>query len=117
MAETIQARPQGDPPQDWKTKLNEWAYQLSVLKVITYVGKAEVTPDEDGLPESITLTAEGDPFVTVCNLIGGDITNVIPDKFKDDETLQAFHASQVEKAAQILPNNLRILGDLVEKVL
>ena len=117
----ITARPDdGKKPSlddgSWTERLSDWAYQLSVLKVVTYVGKAVVTPDDDGLPKSITLTADGDPFVTVCNLIGGDISNVIPTKYKDDEGLREFHAGQVEKAGQILPNNLKIIGDLVKSV-
>lgn len=110
------AKPQGTE-SDWKAKVADWAYQLTVLQVVTYVGRATVATDGDGLPTSVTLDADGDPFVTVCNLIGGDITNVIPEIYKDDATLQAFHASQVEKAGQILPNNIRILSDLISKVI
>jgi hypothetical protein len=116
----IAARPPGNPPQttgDWKAQLGKWAYELSILKVVTYVGTATVTTDNDGLPASVTFPAGGEPFVTVCNLIGGDISNAIPEKYKDDEGLREFHASQVEKAGQILPNNLKVIGDLVDKVL
>jgi hypothetical protein len=115
--QSIAARPPGDKPAEgWDEALRKWAYELSVLKVVTYVGKAEIVLD-DGLPDKITLVADGDPFVTVCNLIGGDVTNVIPKNYADDAELQEFHAKQVEKAGQVLPNNLRIIGDLITSVL
>lgn len=112
--------PQGTKPidkQDWFSKLGDWAYQLTVLKVVTYVGDAAIEMDQDGKVTGLDLGKAGKPFVTICDLIGGDITNVVPDAHKDDTALVDFHSKQVEKAAAVLPTNLKALGDLVDKIL
>lgn len=110
---------QGDPPKghdEWVRNLAKWAYQLTILKVVTYVGDVDLTTN-GGVPGQIQLKPQGYAFVTVCDLIGGDSTNVIPPGYKDDEGLRTFHTQQVTSAAAVLPNNLRVLGELVEKIL
>lgn len=118
--QTVALRAKGDPPDgrsDWETKLQKYAHQLTVLKVVTYVGDATITPDGDGLMQTLTFAPGGHPLVTVCNLIGGDITNVIPDSLKDNQAMLDFHTSQVQKAAAILPNNIKVLGEFVKNLL
>jgi len=117
---TVPLRANGPIPDgrsDWETRLQKYAHELTVLKVVTYVGDATITPDADGLMESLTFVPGGKPLVTVCNLIGGDITNVIPDSLKDNQAMLDFHTSQVQKAAAILPNNIKVLGEFVKNLL
>ncbi len=116
---TLPAKPATSVPQgkdSWQAKLLEYAHQLTVLKVLTYIGNAEVELDPDGLIGRIQVTDGGKSIVTVLNLVGGDITNVIPDEVKNDTGLRDFHASQVEKASAVLPNNLRLLGEFIDKI-
>lgn len=117
----IRTRPDGNVPSggdNWKKKLGEWVYQLSVLKVVTYVGDAEVVLDDgeggNGLPKAVKVPKAGVAFVTVCDLVGGDMTNCLPTSYGDHATVEAFHQEQVEKAAKILPNNLRLIGGLID---
>ena len=51
-------------------------------------------------------------LVTIFDLVDGDVTNVISPALKDDESLRAYHASQVEKSLTVLPANIKAVVDL-----
>lgn len=100
----------------WQTKLLEYAHQLSVLKVVTYVGGAEIGTDENGLVNKVTITQGGRPLLTVIDLVGGDLTNVVDPSLKGEADMVKFHGEQVQKAAAVLPSNLKLLGEFVKSV-
>ena len=114
----LNAEPSEKPPNEesWKTRLLEYAHQLSVLKVVTYVGGAEIGTDENGLVNKVTITEGGKPLLTVIDLVGGDLTNVVDPSLKGEADMIKFHGEQVQKAAEVLPNNLRLLGEFVKSI-
>ena len=120
MGTKLAVKPTGNAPDStkssWQSKLGEYVHQLSVLKVLTYVGDATVTLTDAGIVNTIEVSAVGKPIVTVLDLVGGDITTVIPAEFKDDTTMREFHELQVNKGATVLPNNLRTLGEIINKI-
>ncbi len=83
------------------------------LKVITAVGPVTLTfPEESG--RTVTRidterTPISDAIVTIFDMVDGDVTNLISPNLKDDESLRAFHALQVEKSLTVLPANIRAL--------
>lgn len=95
---------------------------LTELKVVTVVGDMEVSlQEEDGR----TKTRIGRPpespaaaFITIFDLVDGDVTNVIPSSVKDDDgALRAYHAAQVEKSLAVLPGNIKALMDLGTRII
>jgi len=55
-------------------------------------------------------------IVTIYKMLDGDVTRVIPDSLKDDAALLAMHEAQVATSLQVLPNHLKALVDLAEKL-
>jgi hypothetical protein len=79
----LRLKPEEGAPEGkegWTNKLLEYAHQLTVLKVGTYVGGATITTGDDGLVKEVQITDGGKTLLTVCDLIGGDITNVIDER-------------------------------------
>lgn len=101
---------------DWKQKLQEYAHQLTVLKVVTYVGGADIVTSADGTVSSVQLHPDGKPLLTVVDLVGGDLTNVIDPSLQSDTAMLAFHAEQVQKASAVLPNNIKLLSEFVKTI-
>jgi hypothetical protein len=68
------------------------------LKVVTQVGDAAIA--------------------TSINLVQGDITNVVPEKFwaPDQQIIREFHQAQVEQAKSIVERNLRLIGEFGKQV-
>ncbi len=90
--------------------------ELTEVKVITVVGALAITfPEENGRtktridPDAAPLS---DAIVTIFDLLDGDVTHVISPALKDDESIRAFHAQQVEKSITVLSDNIKALVDL-----
>ena len=90
--------------------------ELTEIKVVTAVGSLAVTlPEENGRtktrfdPDAAPIT---DAIVTIFDLIDGDVTNVISPTLKDDESIRAFHAQQLEKSITVLSDNIKALVEL-----
>ncbi len=95
-----------------KETLKRMFSELIHVQVITVVGNATVTLPKDGGGRAGIDTGDkplNDALVTIFNLVGGDVTNVIPPALKDDQAVRDFHSQQVEKSLGVLPSNLAAL--------
>ena len=95
-----------------KEKLVRMFDELVQIKVITVVGNVTVTlPGEKGSRPAVDTDHAplNDAIVTIFNLVDGDVTNVVAPALKDDQAMQEFHATQVEKSMAVLPSNIAAL--------
>ena len=93
---------------------------LTEVKVITILGTPTVTVTEVNKRTTTTFTPPSgkvDAFVTVFNLSDGDATNVVSNKFIEDQTLRELHAAQVEKSLAVLPANIEALVKLAKAII
>jgi hypothetical protein len=61
---------------------------------------------------------QGNVIATSINLVQGDVTSVVPDRFwaADKQVIRDFHQAQVGQAKQIVERNLQLIGEIGEKV-
>jgi hypothetical protein len=68
----------------------------------------------------VTRVGDGDQnaIATSINLVQGDITNTVPDKFwaPDQQIVRDFHQAQVEQAKAIVERNLRMIAEVGKQV-
>lgn len=87
------------------------------LQIVTQVGEATVR-GELANPEVKFDEQKGTAIATSINLVEGDITSIVPEKFwaPDQQIVREFHQAQVEQAKAIVERNLRLIGELGERV-
>lgn len=95
--------------------------ELTEIRVVTAVGDVDVilrTSENGATIKTEVTTTEADvkALVTVFDLIDGDVTNMISPALRDDESLRAFHSAQVEKSIKVLPDHIRALVDVGQKI-
>jgi hypothetical protein len=95
--------------------------ELTEIRVVTAVGDVNVIlhTSENGATiktEVQTIEANAKALVTIFDLIDGDVTNMISPALREDESLRAFHSAQVEKSIKVLPEHIRALVDLGQKI-
>jgi hypothetical protein len=100
----------------WKSLLRAMNSAVQ-LQIVTQVGDATVSGPL-GKPEVVFEPQKGTAIATSINLVEGDITTVVPDKFwaPDQQIVREFHQAQVEQAKAIVERNLRLIGELGEQV-
>lgn len=86
------------------------------LKVITQVGDVAVSGTLDEY--TVRFEPNGNAIATSINLVEGDITSVVPDKFwaPDQQIVRDFHQAQVEQAKAIVERNLRMIGEFGKRI-
>lgn len=109
-------------PETIKGTITKVFKELVEVRVVTVVGDVTVqlVSEDDGATIKTKLTSipeSAKAFVTIFDLIDGDVTNVIPPSLKDDEQLRAFHADQVERSMKVLPDNIRALVELGKSII
>lgn len=83
------------------------------LRVVTYVGEAKLSGPLDRA--MVEFGGEpGDAIATSINLVEGDITSVVPEKFwaPDKQVIRDFHQQQVEQGKDIVERNLKLISEL-----
>ena len=89
------------------------------LEIVTTVSDFEIK-DFDNPKKSmqVNLTGEADGYFTAINLLTGDIRNAISTSTANsaNKDLEAFHTKQVELAREVVASNLRVVGELAEKL-
>ncbi|MCP4327278.1 MAG: hypothetical protein GY791_02425 [Alphaproteobacteria bacterium] len=89
------------------------------LEIVTAV--SDFTIDHFDDPKNamkIDLGTKPKGYVTSVNLLTGDIRNVISPAYSagQNKELQDFHTTQVALAREIIATNLKMVGELAEKV-
>lgn len=97
--------------------LSDTIHRAVNLRVITLVGDAQV----QGTLESLQVTApaaDSGTLVTDINLVGGDITTIISEKFlgADHADLRAAHQASVTQAQDIVARNIGVLVSVVKEI-
>ncbi|MDX2378855.1 MAG: hypothetical protein QNM02_03755 [Acidimicrobiia bacterium] len=98
-----------------KNKLND----LLEVKVVTAVGKVQVTIDTANDSTTTSLgktTLDGGSIVTVVKLLDGDVTTVLAPDLVDNLEVRAAHAAQVEASLGVIPNHLKTLVEMAEQL-
>lgn len=83
------------------------------LRIVTQIGEVEVNGEFDR-PNIAFSGEKGDAIATSINLIDGDLTCVVPEKFwaPDKQVIRDFHQQQVEQGKAIVERNLQLIGEL-----
>jgi len=111
-------KPEGDGIKDALARIFK---ELTEIRVVTAVGDVSVilrTSDNGATIKTDVQTAEAGvkALVTIFDLIDGDVTNIISPALRDDESLRAFHSAQVERSIKVLPDHIRALIDVGQKI-
>jgi len=113
---------QGGNDEDAETFLDKVSSAFSDLvevKVVTAVGDLPVTIDTEGDSTVTTLgkvTLEQGALVTVVKLLDGDVTTVVPESLVGNAEVRAMHAAQVEASLSVIPDHLKTLVELAERL-
>lgn len=86
------------------------------LQVVTQVGDVGISGTLNKY--EVKLEPNGNAIATSINLVEGDITSVVPEKFwaPDQQIVRDFHQAQVEQAKAIVERNLRLIGELGKQI-
>ncbi|MFO7566791.1 MAG: hypothetical protein R6X02_29380 [Enhygromyxa sp.] len=105
-----------DGPKLWQNLLKATSSAVQ-LQIVTQVGDATIS-GEIASPKLEFEEQKGTAIATSINLIEGDITSVVPEKFwaPDQQIVRDFHEAQVEQAKDIVERNLRLIGELGERI-
>lgn len=93
------------------------------LRIVTYVGPVNVTVTDKDNTVSVNVSSDPkntqDAIVTAIDMVQGDVTNVIPTQFWTPEkaAVLTFHESQVTLGKDIVDHNLRLMNEVMEKLL
>jgi len=83
------------------------------LRIVTHVGEVEVSGDL--ARPTVKFSGEpGNAIATSINLVDGDVTSVVPEKFwaPDKQVIRDFHQAQVEQSKDIVERNLKLIAEL-----
>lgn len=103
------------------TKVKNELANLLEVKVVTIVGdvKVELGASDDGKTTTTKVggtTVDTGSIVTIYKMLDGDVTRVIPASLKGDAALLAMHEAQVATSLRVLPDHLKALVDLAERL-
>lgn len=107
---------QTQPSSDIWDKLLRGVQSAVQLRVVTIVGEVSLT-GEFGKP-NIDFADPGKPskdvIATSINLVDGDITNVVPERFwaPDKEPIRSYHEQQVQNGHEVVRRNLQLIGEI-----
>jgi hypothetical protein len=103
-------------PDSLSQKLLDAVRSAVELQIVTQVGDVAVSGTLDKY--EITFAPNGNAIATSINLVQGDITSVVPEKFwaPDQQVVRDFHQAQVEQAKSIVERNLRLIAEFGKQV-
>ena len=88
------------------------------LRVMTVVTDFQIE-DFDKKDKEVKIVLEGDQkgLVTSINILTGDIKNIVHNDYQgaQNKEVRDLHQKNVELAREIVANNLKVLGELIEK--
>ena len=100
-------------------RLMEALHNAVELEIVTVVSDFTIENFDDP-KKAMTTKLGNDPkgFLTSINMLTGDIRNAISPAYADaaGDKLGAFHLEQVELGRAVVANNLRVIGELAEKM-
>jgi hypothetical protein len=106
--------------KELRETLREIFLHLKEVRVVTVVGDVTVavSTDESKTIKTTVTPAPGETkaLITVFDLIDGDVTNVISPELLDNSALRAFHSEQVERSIKVLPDHVRAITTVFEKL-
>lgn len=88
------------------------------LRVMTVVTDFQITNfDEKDKEVRIVLDGDQKGLVTSINILTGDIKNIVHNDYQgaQNKEVRDLHQKNVELARDIVANNLKVLGELIEK--
>lgn len=97
--------------------LSDTIHRAVNLRIVTIVGDAQV----QGTLESLQVfapAANSGTLVTDINIVGGDITTIISEKFlgADHADLRAGHQASVTQAQDIVARNIAVLVSVAKEI-
>ncbi len=97
--------------------LSDTIHRAVNLRVITLVGDAQI----QGTLESLQVTApaaNSGTLVTDINIVGGDVTTIISERFlgADHAELRAAHQAAVTQAQEIVARNISVLVSVAKEI-
>jgi hypothetical protein len=97
--------------------LSDTIYRAVNLRVITLVGDAQVQGTLERLQVTAPIVNSG-TLVTDINIVGGDITTIISEKFlgADHADLRAGHQASVTQAQDIVARNIAVLVSVAKEI-
>ncbi len=97
--------------------LSDTIHRAVNLRVITIVGDAEVEGTLEGLQVTAPAANSG-TLVTDINIVGGDITSIVSEKFlgADHADLRAAHQASVTQAQDIVARNIGVLVSVAKEI-
>ena len=88
------------------------------LRVMTVVTDFQIE-DFDKKDKEVKIVLEGDQkgLVTSINILTGDIKNIVHNDYQgaQNKEVRDLHQKNVELSREIVANNLKVLGELIEK--
>lgn len=124
-ASTTSIATQDDTPGDFESQKSDLkdkivgAYNSLVqVRVSTVVADVDLTvSDENNRLDLGQFDLDNEKtIITQSDLVGGDIVTIISTGLESNAEIRQFHAEQVEAAAQVVPENLKVLVDLFQQV-
>jgi len=124
-ASTTSIVTQDDTPGDFESQKSDLkdkivgAYNSLVqVRVSTVVADVDLTvSDENNRLDLGQFDLDNEKtIITQSDLVGGDIVTIISTGLESNAEIRQFHAEQVEAAAQVVPENLKVLVDLFQQV-
>ncbi len=89
---------------------------LTVLEVNTLVGDYSFNKTDD-INTSIDVTSAKDRMCSQINLVSGDITTAMTEKFVTDyKELRDYHATRESQGHDIILKNIEVLGKIVNAI-
>lgn len=108
----------GEQKSDLQDKIVGAYNSLVQVRVSTVVADVDLTVrDENNRLDLDAIVLENEKtIITQSDLVGGDIVTIISTGLEGNGEIRQYHADQVEAAAKVVPENLRVLVDLFQQV-
>lgn len=117
---TAPATPPSDTSKLWDMLLQ--GVQSAVrLRVTTVIGEVSLTGgiDNPDIGFADSKAPNSNVIATSVNLVDGDITNVVPERFwsPDKEAIRNYHEQQVANGHEIVRRNLQLVSEIGEALI
>src|SRR5690606_36909387 len=91
------------------------------LRVTTVIGEVSLTGgiDNPDIGFADSKAPNSNVIATSVNLVDGDITNVVPERFwsPDKEAIRNYHEQQVANGHEIVRRNLQLVSEIGEALI
>ena len=109
---------QKETKEDLKSKVVAAYNALALVRVSTVISAVDLesTDENNRLKIAVKDLVNERTMITQSDLVEGDIVTIISPELENNTELREFHSAQVEAAVKVLPDNLKALVDLFDRV-